>query len=714
MPATGNLPVPGAMPDEVIAEFGRIALTHANDPLPHYAACLRRITHADALLIGEITGARDDVLSVVAVSAAEPALAGETALHLVHAPSADIMRGHEVVLATGARKRYPYDAYLQQRAIDGYIGVPLLNRQGTPIGALVAMHRSPQPLAPMTRDVLAQAAPLLGAHLEARVSAAQLERLHAIDSFEPSERFARLAQEACVALRARAAMVCSWQDSRPTQVTILAAVDQGVHLDSLVGTSLPFEEGPCRTLRDNADVQSVVLDDVGEQYPALSASLGWYPISYAGTNLGYGNESVYGHIAVLHDGPLSQTVLEERFWDLLVSRTRLELLRSKREQERATFQRASVMRQKDDSLARMAGHIAHDFNNLLMGVLGNADLSLIADDEAKRNKYLQGIRTASLKASDLVSQLLNYAGKTVTDQKATDIVALLRRCRGLFQMTVPDSITVTYDLADDSLRAHVDPSQLEHVIINLLMNAADACGENGQIVVQCSVEHLEKVDLPPLLGRLDTPGEYVCLKVTDNGCGMDMATLSRVFDPFFSTKDRGRGLGLSTVRGFVLSHVAALDVQTAPGRGTSLHLYFPRTVAHETQDAETPGDETAAPLSLHQPVLVVDDDHLVREVVGEYLAKHRIEVLTCENGRTAIELLQERTVAAVVTDVAMPEVDGWGLLTAIRQRNARLPVLLMSGYTDNWGSGTTADPYTTFLRKPFAEHTLMATLGSLL
>lgn len=251
--------------------------------------------------------------------------------------------------------------------------------------------------------------------------------------------------------------------------------------------------------------------------------------------------------------------------------------RRKAEEERRMLDRRVMEQQKLESLSVLAGGVAHDFNNLLTGILGNADLlSMSAAQNPTLRKSAEAIVIGAQRAADLVSKMLAYAGEGRVIAELVDLDELIREMLDLMQASVARHCTLEYKGTGPLPRVRVDPTQLRQVVLNLIVNASEAVDDNGRITVSGGSEVLTATALAEMSFSADaTPGRFAYVEVKDDGPGMDAATMSRMFDPFFSTKQTGRGLGLAAVQGIVRSHRGALRVTSAPGRGTSFRVWFP-------------------------------------------------------------------------------------------------------------------------------------------
>lgn len=248
--------------------------------------------------------------------------------------------------------------------------------------------------------------------------------------------------------------------------------------------------------------------------------------------------------------------------------------RKRLEEERLAMECKLQEAQRMESLGVLAGGIAHDFNNLLLSIIGNASLALLdLPAHAPANESIQQIEIAAQRAADLTRQMLTYAGRVHTRIEPLDINALLADLVSLLRDSVPNHITIRQELAPVLPRIAADVTQIRQVLMNLIINAAEAIGDHtGTIVITTHSCLAEQVADPSEKG---SPRCYVYLKVSDDGCGMDKTTISRIFDPFFTTKFTGRGLGLAAVQGIIRSHKGSLQVESTPGRGTTFTIQIP-------------------------------------------------------------------------------------------------------------------------------------------
>jgi PAS domain S-box-containing protein len=372
--------------------------------------------------------------------------------------------------------------------------------------------------------------------------------------------------------------------------------------------------------------------------------------------------------------------------------------------------------QKLESLGIMAGGIAHDFNNLLTVILGNADLALEDIRPARPgHNELQLIREASLRAKGLTGQMLTYTGRVPVAHEKVDVNQLLESMSVLLAAAVSKKAKLRWDLAAGLPFVEADPNQLQQIIMNLLTNASEALQDKpGSIVVSTDLFTADE----PIPSEWSESGEfpagrYVSLEVRDTGAGMDQATRLRMFDPFFSTKFTGRGLGLAAVLGTVRQQCGAIFVETAQGLGTSVRVLLPasdRVAAGQILKESHAPDHPPHP---QRTILVVDDEEGVRDLIRAVLQRQGYRVISASDGRQAIERYRKhaREIDAVLLDLTMPELDGEATLAELQAIAPAVRVVLMSGYSESKVAGRFASKGTAaFLQKPFRHKELLEIL----
>lgn len=394
--------------------------------------------------------------------------------------------------------------------------------------------------------------------------------------------------------------------------------------------------------------------------------------------------------------------------------TRRKTARKEKEQLERRLQET----QRLESLGVLAGGIAHDFNNLLTGVLGNASLARMQLPETNEaQKYIAEIEAVAVRAADLCKQMLAYSGKGRFEVQLLDLNALVTETTKLLQLSISKNASLQFALAPNLPAIRADPTQLRQVVMNLVINASEALeGKTGTIAVRCGVM---KADPDYLQGAVLSPelpgGDYIFLEVSDTGSGMPPETLARIFDPFYTTKFTGRGLGLSAVLGIVRGHEGALKVYSEPGRGTSFKLLFPVAVG-----AAQPLVKTAPPSTAWRgsgTILLVDDERTVRLVTSRMLEAFGFSVIAATDGDEAVQAYRENRskIVAVLMDLTMPKMDGEEAYRQLRAMDAGVKVILMSGFNEqevvsHFGASGLAG----FLQKPFTISMMEAKLHEVL
>ncbi|MCC6486749.1 MAG: response regulator, partial [Candidatus Hydrogenedentes bacterium] len=401
--------------------------------------------------------------------------------------------------------------------------------------------------------------------------------------------------------------------------------------------------------------------------------------------------------------------------------------RVRMEQEKLAVERKMFHAQKLESLGALAGGIAHDFNNLLMVTLCNIDLAL---DEIPSPEPAHGFLNEALKstqrAAAVARQMLAYSGHGQSLVKAVDLGHIVRQMSPLLLPSIAKSVTLRLHTEANLPTISADAAQLQQVVMNLTTNAAESYMGSGpgEVCVSvetryCTQEFLSTAPSDVLAGR-DNPfaeGDYICLSVKDCGCGMTEETRNRIFDPFFSTKFTGRGLGMAVVLGIVRGHRGVIHVDSQPGQGTAVSVFFP--VAEGALPHQPEAGASRGQVALHgsMKVLVVDDEEPVRNVVASLLKRRGYSVLLAANGREGIRLYAEHmdSIDCVVLDLTMPDVNGDAVFREIRKMDADARVILSSGYDEDETVRRFADlDIAGFLQKPFLPQVLLNKIEAVL
>jgi two-component system, cell cycle sensor histidine kinase and response regulator CckA len=374
--------------------------------------------------------------------------------------------------------------------------------------------------------------------------------------------------------------------------------------------------------------------------------------------------------------------------------------------------------QKMEAVGRLAGGIAHDFNNLLMVIQGYADLltERLADGDPLRRNAEQ-IQTASQRATSLTRQLLAFSRKQMLAPKVMNIQSVVAEMEKILRRLIGEDIQLETSSVPDLGLIKADRSQIEQVILNLAVNARDAMPEGGRLTIETANVELDKASSHP--PAVLSPGRYVMLAVTDNGCGMDAETQAHIFEPFFTTKEKGKGtgLGLATVYGIVKQSGGYVWVYSEPGRGTSFKVYLPRIEDEPSvRGRDRQADARALPRG-SETVLLVEDEKGVRELAREYLQLIGYTVIEAEDGHTALELaaMHVGTIHLLMTDVVMPGISGRELAGRVKSIRPDMKILFMSGYADQAVvHHGILDTDAALLQKPFTMAALASKLREIL
>ena len=377
--------------------------------------------------------------------------------------------------------------------------------------------------------------------------------------------------------------------------------------------------------------------------------------------------------------------------------------------DRRLLEERLLQSEKIESVGRLAGGIAHDFNNLLTAILGYTELLLGSKEEDHPDRAdLEEIQKAGQRAAALTQQLLAYSRKQVLVPKDVDLNQTVSNLRGMLTRLIREDIALTCELSQAPALIKIDPTQLEQVILNLVLNARDALPSGGSISLEVARVRLSEQEVPP-----DQPAhavEYVRLRVVDNGVGIAADVRAHLFEPFFTTKEigKGTGLGLASVYGIVRQSNGFISVESEPGHGTAFTMHFPAVGASEA--VGEPMRQPSAPASGgRETILLVEDEDAVRAIASTILRRQGYEVLEASTPGIAWDLFEQHrsSIDLLLTDVIMPEMHGPALAQRLIAERPELRVLFISGYAD-MASLNAGSPNVSFLSKPFQASMLAA------
>lgn len=368
--------------------------------------------------------------------------------------------------------------------------------------------------------------------------------------------------------------------------------------------------------------------------------------------------------------------------------------------------------QKMEAVGQLTGGIAHDFNNMLTGIIGSLELLRRRVSRGKLDDLDSLIDlgvTSANRAAGLTHRLLAFSRRQSLDPKPVNINQLVSSMGELLQRSINESITLDMRLAEQLWTAEVDPNQLESALLNLVLNARDAMPSGGKLVVETTNRHLDSV-FTAAYGTL-SPGDYVELSVSDNGCGIPQGVIGRVFDPFFTTKPigQGTGLGLSMIYGFARQSHGHVTIHSEVGRGTTVSLFLPRFVGEMI--APEPIDPALLPFAnAGETVLIVEDDPAVRVLVSAVLKELGYGFVEAQDADSALPIIEsDQRIDLLISDVGLPGMNGRQMAEIGRQFRPQLKVLFITGYAEHAAvRGGFLDPGMQLITKPFTFDLLTA------
>ena len=357
--------------------------------------------------------------------------------------------------------------------------------------------------------------------------------------------------------------------------------------------------------------------------------------------------------------------------------------RKKSEEDKKMLEQQFQQAQKLESLGVLAGGIAHDFNNILTIIMGYS--SLIKMDYKAAEDIIPEIEKAAERAAELCRQMLTYAGKASFSTTQVDMTALVCEMVKMLRTTISQNVVINHDLFDEISAITGDASQLRQIVMNLIINASEAIGvEQGVINVTVTKTAIRAGQpIKDFQGKIIPSGLYACLEVSDTGCGMNDETMSKIFEPFYTTKFTGRGLGMSAVLGIITAHNGALQLTSQAGQGTTFKIYLP-VKFNEQAAAEPRQHSSLIPWRGNGTVLIVEDEEHIRMILNVMLNELGFKVIEASNGMNALELYQKNSdiITLVVTDMGMPVVDGYELFGKLKKLAPELPIVVSSGFGD--------------------------------
>ena len=374
--------------------------------------------------------------------------------------------------------------------------------------------------------------------------------------------------------------------------------------------------------------------------------------------------------------------------------------------------------QRLDSLGKLTGGIAHDFNNMLSIILGFTGLALHHCDQEDQTMadYLEQVEITGKRAQELIAQMLIFSRGDKSNDKPLQLQSRLRIDLTMLRAVIPTSIKINTDFEENLPRVLMDPVQLDQLLMNLCINARDAMEGEGNITIKLSRFEAKQGQCTACRKQID--GDWVELSVADSGSGISQDVLDQVFDPYYTTKDvgKGTGMGMAVVHGIMHNHGGHILVETEPGKGSTFRLLFPAITGQVEDDHEVDQPLAETPMGNGERILVVDDEPLLSRFLKNLLATHGYEVQALTSSKQALDLFKEKPdeFALVITDQTMPGMTGMELIEAIRNIHPNIPVILNSGFNDNIDTKTITEMGIQYLDKPFSIPSMLHAIRKLL
>ena len=428
------------------------------------------------------------------------------------------------------------------------------------------------------------------------------------------------------------------------------------------------------------ELLSMTVHDIDPEFPATAWPEHWQEVRRRGSFIVESQHRTREGRAFPVEITVNYLEFEGQEYNCAFARDITERKEAEKEKERMQVQLRQA--QKMEAVGTLAGGIAHDFNNLLQAVQGYAQLLLLrkdGDDDGQRE--LQQIVRAATRGAELTQQLLTFSRKIESELQPIDFNREVENVRLLLERTIPKMIEVEFRLAEDLKMVNADPGQIEQILMNLAVNAKDAMPDGGKLIVETANVILDQDYCK--IHRVANPGSYVQLTVTDTGHGIDKMTIEHIFEPFYTTKETGKGtgLGLATVYGIVKSHNGHIVCYSEPDEGTTFKIYLP--TIDSTQEARKAEEHLTAPEGGSETILLVDDEEPIRGLGTQILEEFGYTVLTAADGESALQLYskKQKKIDLVILDLIMPGMGGKLCLLELLKINLDAKVAIASGYS---------------------------------
>ena len=640
------------------------------------AEWLQRETEASHVVVGELSGEDWDRVRTV-VFRSPDGVEENVEYDLSNTPCAYVVGKNPCAWASGVAEEFPEDTFLSSMGIQSYVGVPLKNSAGLPLGLMVLLHTRIIDDAYIVdaKAAIARFRPRAEEELEKRRNRREYKALlGALSTPRGDDVLASLLTSMVHVLRMRDGWVVTEQST-----------GAGTHLCSIAST-LPRDGGgqldfdpvgtPCEN-RAECDL-SLWSEDARRSFPGATFLHARGAEACLTAAITAADGRPLGWVVLVHDRAMREDVRTQPLLETFLRLMGAEIERAERLRAQRRMDKKLQDTQRVEGLGLLAGGIAHDFNNLLAAILGNTELA-IEDVEQGSAAYtrMRTVESAALRASDLCRQLLDYAGRREPVVLELDLGKVVREMTDLLRTSIPTNVEFRFRLSQSGLVVRADPGQVRQVVMNLISNGVEAMAPEGG-TLEIRTGHRSRPASPnPRAGPGEAlqPGPYALLEVNDTGSGMSPDTLARIFEPFFTTKEGGHGLGLAAVQGILRRHGGAIEIDSAPGEGTSCRVLLPTA-------GSLPPPEATEPRSRKGTILLADDQEMVLEVARTVLERAGFRVLAAQDGQQALQLARDYagTIDCAVLDLAMPELDGLDCVRALRVDRPGLPSVIVSGY----------------------------------
>ncbi|MCB9029629.1 MAG: response regulator [Deltaproteobacteria bacterium] len=590
------------------------------------------------------------------------------------------------IYPSNVQERFPDDTYLVEKQIHAYAGTPLFNTSGEVIGLLSVMNKKDLPNSDKIIESLQSLVPRVSAELEREIIISEL----AVSKTEIAEKEKQLR----TLINAIPDFVC-FKDSKGRWLEVNSFGQKIFGLNEAVFRGKTGKE----------------LAEISPQYQKI-----WENCKDSDEDAWQQTHFWRGEQVVKKDDGSQITVdvikvpvfhsNGERKGLLVVGRDISE--KKEAEKIQLELEKQLLQSQKMEAIGQLAGGVAHDFNNMLGVILGNAQLVIqqLSQDSNIRNN-VQQIENASERAAALVNKLLTFGRKEIITPKVVNPNEIIEGTCSLLLQLLPKTITLKRNFLTKNTKVKLDPIHLEQILLNLTLNARDAVDSSGVIEIRTETVYIDQKYV--LENAVQTTGLHFKLSVSDDGTGMSKETISRIFEPFYTTKglEKGTGLGLSTVHGIVKNSNGHIAVQSELNKGTTFSIFFPAALEELEQRFSTL--ESAANRNRIKKILICEDEELVRDLIVQILEPHSFELVSVRNGTEALNTIERtKDFDLIISDVGLPDTSGEILAQKVRKLLPDIAILLISGHAPNQLSiDELPDKIVRFLSKPFTPSELL-------